>query len=51
MNGYYIYDDKNYMLKDEKTNVKYCFGDKVKIKVKNANVQTRQIDFLLLDKE
>ena len=42
---YFVYDENRKTLTGEKTNKTYKIGDKVKIKVKNANKITRQIDF------
>ena len=42
---YFIYDENRKNLIGEKTNKIYKIGDKVKIRVKNANKITRQIDF------
>lgn len=44
-NEYFIYDDDRKRLIGEKTNVTYQIGDKVTIRVKNANKLLRQIDF------
>ena len=44
---YFIYDEERKRLIGERTNVTYKIGDKVKIKVKNANKLLRQIDFEL----
>lgn len=44
-NEYFIYDENRKMLIGEKTKVSYKIGDKVKIRVKNANKILRQIDF------
>ncbi len=42
---YFIYDENNKILIGEKTNKKYKIGDKVQIRVINANKLLRQIDF------
>ncbi len=42
---YFIYDEERKRLIGEKTNITYQIGDKIKIKVINANKETRQIDF------
>ncbi len=44
---YFIYDEEKRRLIGEKTNKIYQIGDKVKIKVKKASKQLRQIDFEL----
>ena len=45
---YFIYDEDRKRLIGERTNQTYKIGDKVKIRVKNANKQLRQIDFELI---
>ena len=45
---YFIYDENRKRLIGERTNKTYKIGDKVKIKVKNANKLLRQIDFELV---
>ena len=42
---YFIYDEDRKRLIGETTNVVYKIGDKIKIRVKNANKALRQIDF------
>ena len=42
---YFIYDEDRKRLIGEKTNQTYKIGDKIKIRVKNANKLLRQIDF------
>lgn len=44
---YFIYDEDRKRLIGERTNKTYKIGDKVKIRVKNANKLLRQIDFEL----
>lgn len=44
---YYLYDDINKRLIGRKTKNIYKLGQKVKIKVSNADKQTRKIDFIL----
>ena len=48
---YYIYDDKKHSFIGEHTKNIYKLGDKVEIVVHKADMTTRQIDFLLVDKE
>ena len=50
-NEYYIYDEERKQLIGEQTNKVYKIGDKVKIKVKNANKLLRQIDFEIVEGE
>ena len=42
---YFIYDENRKTLTGENTKITYKIGDKVKIRVINANKITRQIDF------
>ena len=44
-NEYYIYDEEHKILIGEVTNTKFRIGDKIKIKVIDANKQLRRIDF------
>jgi ribonuclease R len=45
---YFIYDEDRKQLIGERTNTVYKIGDKVKIRVKNANKQLREIDFEII---
>lgn len=47
---YYFYDEENYSLKGRQYGTEYRLGDKVTIKVLRANVEKKQLDFLLVDK-
>ncbi|MBS4537762.1 ribonuclease R [Clostridium sp. D2Q-11] len=49
--GYYIYDELNYSLVEERTKKTYRIGDSVKIKVANTNIAKKEIDFLLVKDE
>lgn len=42
---FYVFDEKNYTVKGKKYGKSYRLGDKVRILVKSANVEKRQIDF------
>lgn len=44
---YYIYDDKRYMIIGERTGKCYRIGDPVRVLLAKADVETRQIDFVL----
>ncbi len=44
---YYEYDDKNYCLRGRRTGYKYQLGDPVTIKVAKANLEQKQLDFVL----
>lgn len=46
---YYDYDEKNYVLVGRHTGRRYRLGDKLRIKVAQANLERKQIDFALLD--
>ena len=46
---YYIYDDKRYMLIGERTGKCYRIGDPVRVLVARADVEARQIDFVIED--
>lgn len=46
---FYDYDEENYCLVGRKTGRKYQLGDKVKIKVKRADLMKKQLDFILAD--
>ena len=45
---YFIYDEERKILIGEETKITYRIGDKVKIRVKKASKQLRQIDFELV---
>ena len=49
-NEYFIYDEERKQLIGEQTNKIYKIGDKVEIRVKNANKLLRQIDFEVIKK-
>jgi len=44
---YYVYDDKRYMLIGERTGKCYRIGDPVRVLLVRADVETRQIDFVI----
>lgn len=46
---YYVFDEKNYRLIGEKTKHVYSLGDNITIKVKRANLDKKQLDFILAD--
>ncbi len=46
---FYDFDEKNYCLVGRRNNVRYRLGDKVKIKVVRANLERKQLDFVLVD--
>ncbi len=46
---YYIFDDKNYLLKGRSSGRKLRLGDKVNVKLIRVDEEKREIDFVLLD--
>lgn len=48
-NDYYIYDEDNYQIIGTRKGKKYQLGDKVRVKVKKADLQRKQIDFSLVE--
>ena len=50
-NDYYEFDEKNYCLRGRRRHNKYSLGDEVRIKVAAANIDKRQLDFVLVDKK
>ena len=46
---YYIFDDKNYCLVGRRYNKKYQLGDEITIRVAKANLDKKQLDFVLAD--
>lgn len=46
---YYDFDEKNYCLVGRRNNVRYRLGDNVKVKVARANLERKQLDFVLID--
>ncbi|SKA93672.1 RNAse R [Caloramator quimbayensis] len=48
---YYIYDEKHYTLIGEKFKKVYRLGDKVKVKVVKTDIDSRTIDFTLVEGE
>ena len=46
---YYEYDEKNMQLVGRRHHHKYQLGDPIRIKVASANVERRQLDFILAD--
>ncbi|MCF8261439.1 MAG: ribonuclease R [Melioribacteraceae bacterium] len=45
---YYLYDEKKYQLKGRSTGKIYRLGDKVEVKLIRADIEKREIDFVLL---
>ncbi len=48
---YYDFDEKNYCLIGRKHGNRYRLGDKVKVKVARANLERKQLDFVLIADE
>ena len=46
---YYEFDERNYQLVGRRHHKKYQLGDAIRIKVARANVEKRQLDFILAD--
>lgn len=46
---YYDFDEKNFCLIGRRHHNKYSLGDPIRIKVANANLEKRQLDFTLAD--
>ncbi len=46
---YYEFDEKNFLLRGRRHHHKYQLGDPIRIKVARANVEKRQLDFMLAD--
>jgi ribonuclease R len=44
---YYVYDEKNYCLIGQRKKQQYRLGDLIKIQIVRANLQKRQLDFVL----
>ena len=47
-NDHYIYDEKKYALIGYRTKVSYQLGQKVKIKIQRADLERKQMDFILV---
>ena len=48
-NDYYEFDEKNYCLIGRKNHQKFSLGDNVKIKVARANLEKKQLDYILVE--
>ncbi len=46
---YYDFDERNYRLVGRRHHKKYQLGDPIRIKVARANIEKRQLDFILAD--
>ena len=45
---FYTYDEKNYCIRGKQTNSVLRIGDKVNVKVRNVNIEKREINLILL---
>ena len=48
---YYDYDEKNYCLVGRRNNNRYRLGDTVQVQVAKANLDKKQLDFVLVDEK
>lgn len=46
-NDYYTFDDKNYCLTGRRSHKKYQLGDEITVKVARANLEKKQLDFVI----
>ncbi len=46
---YYDFDEKNFLIRGRRRGNVYRLGDKVRVRVANANLERKQLDFLLVD--
>lgn len=46
-NDYYVFDEKNYCLVGRRTHKKFQLGDEITVKVARANLEKKQLDFVL----
>jgi ribonuclease R len=51
VDDYYYYDEENYKLIGKDTKKEYILGQSVKVKVDNADMETRTIDFVIVEEE
>lgn len=51
LDDYYEFDERNYCLVGRKFRRRYSLGDHVRIKVERANLERRQLDFVLIGEE
>ena len=47
-NDHYIYDEQNYCLVGYRKKNRYQIGQKVKIKIQKADLERKQMDFILV---
>ena len=46
---YYEFDERNYLLVGRRHHHKYQLGDPIRIRVARANIERRQLDFVMTD--
>ncbi len=46
---YYEFDEKNYCLWGRRKHHRYCLGDPLRIRVSKANLERKQLDFIIAD--
>ncbi len=46
-NDYYVFDERNYCLVGRRTRKRYSLGDPIQVKVARANLEKKQLDFVL----
>jgi ribonuclease R len=51
LDDYYIYDEKHHSLMGERLRKVYRLGDEIRVKVAKTNIETRTIDFELVESE
>ena len=49
LDDYYEFDERNFCLVGRRYHKRYGLGDKVRIRVDRANMEKRQLDFVLVD--
>lgn len=48
---FYVYDEKHFCLLGERTRKRFSIGDKVRVLLTRADIELRQIDFMLIESE
>ncbi len=51
LDDYYEFDERNYCLVGRRYRRRYSLGDKVRIRVERANLERRQLDFVLITED
>ena len=46
---YYEFDERNFCLCGRRHHTKYALGDAIRVRVAKANIEKRQLDFVLAD--